>query len=154
MKKDHEDAGGLSGDLRTHNRKISNSHHIVRDRVHILWGSSLPDAVPMNVLLNGVAHIDAEIRRLEWARALLTGHTAPLKRGRKRREVSPGGRARMAAAQKKRWRVKSVLRGGIENRTSQSPPQLIDPWNSLKTPLPAAQGLPFVFVQPVGHMLF
>jgi hypothetical protein len=50
-----------------------------------------------------VEQVDAEIRRLEMARALLTEHTAPLKRGRKRREVSPEGRARMAAAQKKRW---------------------------------------------------
>jgi hypothetical protein len=60
-----------------------------------------------------VQAIDAEIRRLEQARALLTGHTAPLKRGlprttqpvatRKRRKVSAEGRARMVAAQRKRW---------------------------------------------------
>lgn len=51
-----------------------------------------------------VEYIDAEIRRLEQVRALLTGHTAPLKRGlpRKEREVSPETRARLSAAQKKR----------------------------------------------------
>jgi hypothetical protein len=53
-----------------------------------------------------VQNLDAEIRRLEKARALLTGHTAPLKRGlppRKRRTMSAKGGARVAAAQKKRW---------------------------------------------------
>jgi hypothetical protein len=53
-----------------------------------------------------VQSIDAEISRLEKARALLTGHTAPLKRGmpdRKRSTMSAEGRARVAAAQKKRW---------------------------------------------------
>jgi hypothetical protein len=50
--------------------------------------------------------IDAEIDRLSKARALLTGHTAPLKRGLpvpKRRTMSPEGRARIAAAQRARW---------------------------------------------------
>jgi hypothetical protein len=47
-------------------------------------------------------NLDAEISRLEKARALLTGHTAPLKRGVAPR-VSPEGRARIAAAQRKRW---------------------------------------------------
>jgi hypothetical protein len=58
-----------------------------------------------------VAEIDAEIDRLQKAKALLTGQTAPLKRGRKpatkpgsgRRTMSPEGRARIVAAQKARW---------------------------------------------------
>ena len=49
--------------------------------------------------------IDAEISRLEKVRALLTGHTAPLKRG-KRSKMSAEGRARIAAAQRKRWAAK------------------------------------------------
>jgi hypothetical protein len=68
--------------------------------------------------------IDAEITRLQQARGLLTGHTAPTKRGRasdrktdaisfgvgskvaakpKRRRMSAEGRARIAAAQRARW---------------------------------------------------
>jgi hypothetical protein len=60
--------------------------------------------------------IDAEIARLEKARALLSGHTTTPKRGRpisskpvattkplKRRKMSAEGRARIAAAQKARW---------------------------------------------------
>jgi hypothetical protein len=59
--------------------------------------------------------IDAEIERLERARALLNGHTAPVKRGRPigsnattattppRRKISAEGRARIATAQKARW---------------------------------------------------
>jgi hypothetical protein len=53
-----------------------------------------------------VEEIDAEIHRLESVRALLTGKTAPLKRGAPRpalRAVSAESRARMAEAQKKRW---------------------------------------------------
>jgi hypothetical protein len=53
--------------------------------------------------------IDAEISRLEKVRALLAGHTALLKRGmpaRKRNKMSAEGRARIAAAQKKRWAKK------------------------------------------------
>ena len=54
-----------------------------------------------------VQAIDKEITRLEKARAVLTGHTAPLKRGfpvkSGRRKVSAESRARMAAAQKERW---------------------------------------------------
>jgi hypothetical protein len=62
--------------------------------------------------------IDAEIARLERARALLNGHTASV-RGRPissnattrtkppRRNMSAAGRARIVAAQKARWaRVK------------------------------------------------
>jgi hypothetical protein len=59
--------------------------------------------------------IDAEIARLEKARALLNGHVStPTKRGRPvssklvatakpRRKMSAEGRARIAAAQKARW---------------------------------------------------
>jgi hypothetical protein len=59
--------------------------------------------------------IDAEIARLEKARALLNGNTtSPAKRGRPfrstvtatakpRRKISAEGRARIAAAQKARW---------------------------------------------------
>jgi hypothetical protein len=60
--------------------------------------------------------IDAEIARLERAKALLKGDTtAPAKRGRSlsskpaatskpiRRRMSAEGRARIAAAQKARW---------------------------------------------------
>jgi hypothetical protein len=51
-----------------------------------------------------IEDIDAEISRLEKARALLTDHPAPLKRaGRKRKPMSAEGRTRFAAAQKKRW---------------------------------------------------
>jgi hypothetical protein len=51
--------------------------------------------------------IDEEIDKLQRVRALLIGHTVPLKRGLPvtsgRRKVSAEGRARMAAAQKARW---------------------------------------------------
>jgi hypothetical protein len=47
-----------------------------------------------------VQSIDAEIERLEKARALLTGHTAPLKRGQ-RSKMSAEGRARMAPSERK-----------------------------------------------------
>jgi hypothetical protein len=69
-----------------------------------------------------VAEIDLEIARLEKARALIAGQTAPSKRGRPpaakksattsfafgtntkpRRQMSAEGRARIAAAQKARW---------------------------------------------------
>ena len=62
-----------------------------------------------------IQFIDAEIARLEQAKALLNGPTAPAKRGRPigpqatrtakpvRRKISPEGRARIAAAQKARW---------------------------------------------------
>jgi hypothetical protein len=67
-----------------------------------------------------VAEIDAEIARLQKAKALLTGQTSPPKRGRKpttaatsfgfgkntaapKRTISAQGRARIAAAQKARW---------------------------------------------------
>ena len=56
-----------------------------------------------------VENLDAEIRRLEKVRALLTGHTAPLKRDvdpTRRSRVSAEGSARIAAAQRKRWAAK------------------------------------------------
>jgi hypothetical protein len=56
-----------------------------------------------------VLNIDAEISRLEKVRALLTDHTAPLKREtptRKRNTMSAEGRARIAAAQRARWAAK------------------------------------------------
>jgi hypothetical protein len=52
-----------------------------------------------------VQDIDAEINRLEKARALLTGHKASKLAG-KRSTMSAEGRARIAAAQKKRWAKK------------------------------------------------
>jgi hypothetical protein len=56
-----------------------------------------------------VQNLDAEISRLEKARALLTGHTAPLKRGvapKRSPRVSAEGSTRIAAAQRKRWAAK------------------------------------------------
>jgi hypothetical protein len=53
--------------------------------------------------------IDAEIAKLEQARALIVGAPAKKKPGRpvgkekKRRNLSPEGRARIAAAVKARW---------------------------------------------------
>jgi hypothetical protein len=59
--------------------------------------------------------IDAQIARLEQAKAVLNGHTTPAKRGRPigskatptakplRRKMSAEGRARIVAAQKARW---------------------------------------------------
>lgn len=63
-------------------------------------GSPIITGMDLEALVQN--NIDAEISRLEKARALLTGHTAPLKRG-KRKPMSAEGRARIAAAQKKRW---------------------------------------------------
>lgn len=67
-----------------------------------------------------VAEIDAEIDLLQKTKALLTGQTAPSKRGRPpgakprvtatsaptKRTMSPEGRARIVAAQKLRWAKK------------------------------------------------
>jgi hypothetical protein len=55
-----------------------------------------------------VAEIDAEIARLQKARDLIAGQTAPPKRGRPpatktKSKMSAEGRARIAAAQKARW---------------------------------------------------
>jgi hypothetical protein len=53
-----------------------------------------------------VEAIDAEILRLQQAKALLTTDTAPLKRGvppAMKRTMSAEGRARIIAAQKARW---------------------------------------------------
>jgi hypothetical protein len=66
--------------------------------------------------LEVIQSIEAEIARLEKARALLNGHVStPANRGRpvsskpvatakpQRRKMSAEGRARIAAAQKARW---------------------------------------------------
>ena len=54
-----------------------------------------------------IASIDAEISRLQQARALLNGNDSTgiviRKRKRKRGVMSAEGRARIAAAQRKRW---------------------------------------------------
>ena len=60
-----------------------------------------------------IAELDAEITRLQQAKALLTGETVKRKPGRpsgttvpttkKKRNLSPEGRARIAAAVKARW---------------------------------------------------
>jgi hypothetical protein len=49
-----------------------------------------------------IAAIDAEISRLQQARKLLAGGTGT--RGGKRGSMSAEGRARISAAQKKRWK--------------------------------------------------
>jgi hypothetical protein len=48
-----------------------------------------------------IQFIDAQIARLEQAKAVLNGHTTPAKRVR--RKMSADGRARIVAAQKARW---------------------------------------------------
>lgn len=59
--------------------------------------------------MNGIlAEIDTEIRRLEQIGAILTGRDGHLATkgaamARKKRRISPEGRARIAAAQKARW---------------------------------------------------
>ncbi len=55
-----------------------------------------------------IEQIDAEIERLEKAKAIITGETVAARRGRptgtsKKRTLSPEARAKIAAAQKKRW---------------------------------------------------
>jgi hypothetical protein len=51
-----------------------------------------------------LAEIDSEIRRLQDVRALLAGtKSKTLKTGRKKRFLSAEARARIAAAQRKRW---------------------------------------------------
>jgi hypothetical protein len=55
-----------------------------------------------------LAEIDAEIRRLEQVREILTGKdgrpgTKAVAPTRKKRRLSPEARARIAAAQKARW---------------------------------------------------
>ena len=67
----------------------------------------IPPQLPSSRGAYAVAQtIDAEINRLQQARALLTDQTVPLKRdvpsSSGRRKVSAEGRARMAAAQKAR----------------------------------------------------
>lgn len=77
-----------------------------------------------------IAEIDAQISKLQQARALLAGTTAPTTRAgrgrpkgsknaassaapRKKRKLSPEGRKRIADAMKKRWaeRRKQTARG-------------------------------------------
>lgn len=53
-------------------------------------------------LADVLSAIDAEIARIETARALLT-RTGGGKRGRTKRTFSAATRKRMAAAQRKRW---------------------------------------------------
>jgi hypothetical protein len=64
--------------------------------------------------------IDEEIDRLGRARALLTGHTAPLMRGLPvptgRRKVSAEGWARMAAAQRAKVRRYRLRLDGLVAR--------------------------------------
>jgi len=54
-----------------------------------------------------IAEIDAEIARLKQVRALLSPSATPTNSGpkpvRKRRTLSKAARARIAAAQRKRW---------------------------------------------------
>jgi topoisomerase IA-like protein len=53
-----------------------------------------------------LSSIDAEIARLQEARALLAGRDGHVRRGRKpgkKRTMSAEARARIAAAQRKRW---------------------------------------------------
>jgi len=53
-----------------------------------------------------LSSIDSEISRLQQARALLAGQDDHVERGRKpgkKRTMSADARARIAAAQKKRW---------------------------------------------------
>jgi hypothetical protein len=57
-----------------------------------------------------LAELDAEISRLQQAKALLTGETVKRSPGRpksttakKKRNLTPEGRARIAAAVKARW---------------------------------------------------
>lgn len=79
-------------------------------------GNNMPESIiPSMDTTEIIQTIDAEIARLEKARALLSGDTAsPTKRGRPlrstttdrskpRRRMSAAGRARIAAAQKARW---------------------------------------------------
>jgi len=50
-----------------------------------------------------LALIDAEIKKLTQARALLAGTSNSSRGRRKKGTMSPEGRARIAAAQRKRW---------------------------------------------------
>ena len=66
-----------------------------------------------------LAELDAEISRLQQAKALLAGDTVKRKPGRpkgttapvpkKKRNLSPEGRARIAAAVKARWAKQKKL---------------------------------------------
>jgi hypothetical protein len=52
-----------------------------------------------------ISEIDSEISRLQQVRALLSGRDSTIqpKLARKKRTLSPEARARIAAAQKRRW---------------------------------------------------
>lgn len=54
-------------------------------------------------LEKAIASIDTEIRALKQAKAALVGRGRPAKTVRKKRRLSPEGRARIVAAVKKRW---------------------------------------------------
>jgi len=55
--------------------------------------------------------LDEEISRLQQARAILNGTGAVPATGRKRRHMSAAARARIAAAQRKRWaKVKAAAK--------------------------------------------
>lgn len=54
-----------------------------------------------------IAQVDAEIATLKQARAVLTGVSrSPKPVRRKKRKLSPEGRARIVAALKRRWAAK------------------------------------------------
>jgi hypothetical protein len=92
--------------------------------------TSAPQYVPGGIVEFNrlVAEIDAEISRLQQAKALLTGHTAAGKRGpgrpkaaaaggatapsRRKRRLSPEGRRRIAEAMKKRWAERKKQQSG------------------------------------------
>ena len=58
-----------------------------------------------------ISSIDAEIARMQQARGLLTAYSSEAaKPKRRKRKVSAEARARMAAAQKKRWAAKKIGR--------------------------------------------
>lgn len=50
-----------------------------------------------------LAEIDHQIALLEKARALLAGSNGPARKARKKRNLSPDGRRRIAEAVKRRW---------------------------------------------------
>ena len=81
-----------------------------------------------------IAEIDAQILKLQQARALLAGAAAPVrsgpgrpkgstnKAGARRRNLSPEGRKRIADAMKKRWadRRKQASKQGSKQAASKA----------------------------------
>jgi hypothetical protein len=59
-----------------------------------------------------VAGIEEEIARLQQARSLLTGGGVGVGNKRKKRTMSAEGRAKIAAAQKKRWAAQKKAKKG------------------------------------------